>query len=264
MKLNIKLLKNWLPKRKTTDNKSRGGRALILAGSYKMPGAGVLAAKAASAVGAGYIYTSTREVLRFFPEIIPWNDQMEKINSVLIGSGSGLNARLVAHIRKLKKTSVPVVIDADALTLAAQKKLYPFPSHWIATPHTGELSKFLNMTADNIQNNRLKSIKMAQKKLNCIVVLKGYRTLVASKDQIWEIPTGNVSLAKAGSGDVLAGMICGFLAQGVAPEKSTLLATYIHGLIADEWIKLKNDYLSLTPSELLNRIPKAIYKLRRN
>ncbi len=256
-------VKKWLPARKNTDNKSQGGRTLIWAGRKVMPGAAILASEAASRVGAGYVYVSLPQVVNSFPEVIPWADRhFEKINSVLIGPGVGVGVSIKKTIQKLKATNLPVVIDADALTVAARYNLAPFPNHWIATPHTGELSKFLKVSSVEISKNRLLAARLAQKILGCTVVLKGFRTVVAFEKISVIIPTGNVALAKGGSGDVLGGMIAGFLAQNISPEKSALIACYLHGLIADNWVKSGRDYLSLTPSDLINDIPFVLSHLR--
>ncbi len=262
-RLQAEMVKKWLPERKTRDNKSHGGRALIWAGSREMPGAALLASRAASRMGAGYVYTSTREVIRDFPEAIFWNQKkFEKIDSVLIGPGLGVHKSVLSKINLLKKFSFPVVIDADALTIAARHQLTPFPRYWIATPHEAELARFIKMSVKDIQGNRPLAARLAQKKLGCTVILKGHRTIVAFEKISVVIPTGNVSLAKGGSGDVLSGMIVGLLAQKVPPPKAALIATYLHGLIADKWIQEKKDYLSLTPSDLVDQIPTVLAELR--
>jgi len=262
--LKHKQLQKWLPTRKKTDNKSQGGRVLIWAGSKTMPGAATLSAKSASRMGAGYVHVSNSKVLQFFPEAMIWDKKdLSRFSAVLIGPGMGVNQTTLKALRKLKKTSIPVVIDADALTVAARYKLFPFPSHWVATPHSGELSRFLNISADEVQKNRQYAIEIAQKKLGCAILLKGFQSLFCDGKNIDLIPTGNVALAKGGSGDVLGGMIVGLLAQGCSPREATLLAAYLHGEMADQWIKEKKDHLSLTPSDLIEKIPEALYRLRK-
>jgi hydroxyethylthiazole kinase-like uncharacterized protein yjeF len=253
----------WLPYRNSTDNKSHGGRTLIWAGQTKMPGAAILASLGASRVGSGYIYVSLKEVVNSVPEAIPWNGKkFTQLNSILIGPGLGLTKSVKSFIQKLKSIHLPVVIDADALTIAAKYNLTPFPPHWIATPHSGELSRLLKVSSKVINANRLQAARAAQKNLGCIVILKGFRTIVAFEKISVVIPTGNVALAKGGSGDVLGGMIAGFLAQNITPEKSALLACYLHGRMADTWVKSGRDYLSLMPSDLINEIPFALAAFR--
>lgn len=258
------LAKKWLPTRKKSDNKSQGGKVLIWAGSKKMPGAAILAAQSASRCGAGYIYLSEKSLCKTVPYAIPWNKKnFNNLDAILIGPGLGIQNSVSKNIEQLKIIPVPVIIDADALTVAANNQLTPFPPHWIATPHPGELSRLLNLTIKEIQADRLGAAVLAQKKLNCIVVVKGFRTIVAFNSCHVIIPTGNVTLAKGGSGDVLAGMIAGFIAQKVPIEKAVLLSCFLHGQIADAWVKSGRDYLSMTPSDLIESLPFAISSLRK-
>lgn len=228
-----------------------------------MPGAAILAAKAASRMGAGYIYVSEPKVIESFAEAIAWDQNTwSQFQAVLIGPGLGLEARNIKWLKHLKTLNIPVVIDADALTIAARQKLYPFPSHWIATPHTAELARFLPLTPEQIQLNRLKGAELGQNTLGCITLLKGFRSIIAYPKLNVIINTGNVALAKGGSGDVLAGMTVGLLAQKVPPHKAILLATYIHGLIADNWVNTGSDYLSMIPSDIIEAIPTTLHELR--
>lgn len=262
--LNSFLVRRWIPVRKATDHKSKGGKTLIWAGSSEYPGAALLACEAASRVGSGYVYCSEKEVVHHRPEVIPWKQMdFSKMNSVLLGPGLGVGKSTLSALQSLAKQNVPAVIDADALTTAAQEKFHQFQKHWIFTPHAGELSKLISLSAQEIENDRLYAARVAQKKLKGIVVLKGFHTVVAYPEFSIIVPTGNVSLAKGGSGDVLGGMIAGFLSQQVPFEKAPLLACYLHGRMADQWMK-KKDFLSLTPQDLLLELPTALKALRLN
>ena len=157
------------------------------------------------------------------------------------------------------------MLIADALTVSAKERLFPLPKTWILTPHEGELSRILNISAAKIRKDRTKYLRLAQKKCGCIVLLKGHETLVAAATEIYKIDTGNVALAlaKAGTGDVLTGMITGFLAQGLTPLNATLLGASLHGKIADDWVlRAKKDYLSLMASDLVDLIPTTLHRLR--
>lgn len=253
----------WLPRRAPNDNKTRGGKVLILAGSQQMPGAAILAAEAASRMGAGYVFVSESRAVESFPEAILWDHKsFLQFNAVLIGPGLGASLKVKKWIEELRNTPIPVVIDADALTVASQYDLAPFPAHWIATPHTGELAKFLPLSAEQIQIDRLAGAELGQSKLGCSTLLKGFRSVIAYPKLNVVINTGNVALAKGGSGDVLAGMIVGLVAQKVPPIKALLLATYIHGLIADRWVSEGCDYLSMIPSDIIAHIPKTLAYIR--
>ena len=261
--LSRKLVKRWIPSRKASDNKTRGGKTLILAGQPQMPGAALLASTAAARVGAGYVYVSEKEILRTRPEFLLWDQKdFSKFSSVLIGPGFGVNEKTANIMQRLSETSLPVVADADALSVLSQMSDFSIPENWILTPHAGELSRLIDLSAKEIESDRLQAVHLAQKKWGCIVVLKGFHTVVAAKNVSLIVPTGNAALGKAGSGDVLAGMIAGFLAQGLSSERSALLGCYVHGSMADHWLASGKDILSLQPSDLLEQLPTTLAKLR--
>ncbi len=264
-----KLARKFLPKRKLNDNKSTAGKAYIVAGSKGMYGAAVLSATAACRVGAGYSYLVTHK--SDFPTFkhpdflnVPWNTFL-KIKNVPIAIGPGLGIsthtlKIIKHLIKYKFENV--VIDADALNTCAKYKLLPLPSTWIATPHEGELSRLIGVTSVAIRKDRKKYAALGQKKLGCVLVLKGPGTLVAAPNKMYRITSGNPALAKAGTGDVLTGMIVGLLAQKIPPVQAACLAAFIHGKMADEWIK-KKDILSLMASDLLEQLPLILKKMRK-
>lgn len=262
-----------LPKRKKTDSKIAGGKSLIIAGSEGMFGAAVLAGSAAARVGSGYVILLTDQK-KFssaqHPDFLVADWKQKKISDIKftavgIGPGIGRSAQASELLQQLLKLKIQnVVIDADALNLHALNKNRLLPKTWIATPHEGELSRLLNIPAEVIKKNRISAVKQAQKKLGCVVLLKGSKTLIATDEKIFEIQSGNRALAKSGTGDVLTGIITGFLAQGLSPQEAACLGAYVHGSIADKWIKDKKDYLSLMASDLLTAIPQALKNLREN
>lgn len=258
-----------LPKRQKTSNKTHAGRSLIIAGSRKMFGAGVLAATAAARVGSGYTTLCVKD-FKHFPIVKHPDFLLCKISDIprqvatalAIGPGLGVDDKTATLLKQVKKRFPEnVVADADALNVAALKKLYPFPPRWVVTPHEGELARLLGCGAEKIRANRVESIHEAQKRLGCVVLLKGHRTLVASAEEIFEIDAGNPSLAKAGTGDVLTGIIAGLLAQGLQPVEAACLGAFLHGWIADEWVK-KRDVLSLMARDLVDALPEFLLRLR--
>ncbi len=258
-----------IPKREQTDNKTHGGKCLVIAGSEGMWGAAVLCAKAASRSGAGYVYVFDKTYnfpVCKNPDYLLTSkiNQLTDFQSFAIGPGLNNQKFIKKCILKLiQKKYSPVVLDAEALnTIAKMQTLPKFPVNWILTPHEGELSRLLNVSSVKIKANRKKYALAAQKKFGCIVLLKGFRTLVASSDGIWEINAGNSSLAKAGTGDVLTGIIAGFLSQKIKPFRAACLAAYVHGAIADIWISDGNDHLSLMASDLLSALPRILYAVR--
>ena len=132
--------------------------------------------------------------------------------------------------------------------------------NFVLTPHPKELSRLLNVPVDSIQQERQKYAIMASEKFDCTVVLKGFETIVVNNQNMYVNKTGNSTLAKAGTGDVLCGMIAGFIAQGCDLYDASLLSVYIHGLVGDEYAKENSPY-SMLASDMLNYIPKILRKL---
>lgn len=264
--------KRILPKRKSSDNKASAGRSLIIAGSQGMYGAAVLAAEAAARIGSGYVNLFTKQSAFLsikHPSFLVIDSRAKKIpferaSAIAIGPGLGTTSTAVQLLRQLlKKTPKNVVIDADALNILAEKKFWSLPADWIVTPHEGELSRLLGISSKKIRDDRRAAVVAAQKKLGCIVILKGHRTLVAA-DKIYEIQSGNAALAKAGTGDVLTGLITGLLAQGLKNTEAACLGVFVHGWLGDLWIKEGNDELSLLPEDLLKRLPQALSRIRKS
>lgn len=257
-------LRRLLPKRTNTANKTTGGKCLIIAGSEGLWGAAYLCAEAASRMGAGYVYlpANTKSLTKhpdFLSVKLSQTMSLQKYSNIAIGPGvslSPLHKNLLLHIEKTFEG--PVVIDASCLPLIKKLK-----SHWLITPHEGELAKLLNVTSDKIRKNRIHAVKQAQENFGGIIILKGHHTLIATTSVIYEIQTGNKALAKAGTGDVLTGMIAGLLSQGIKPVDAAILACGVHGYIADQWVK-NNDYLSLMASDILKEISRALFALRKN
>lgn len=277
-KFNQSMAKDLLPSRTKSSNKTAGGKTLILAGSKGMMGAGVLAATAAARVGAGYTYLGT-DLKNFssvqHPDFLTLDidkniRDIGRFDSIAVGPGLGSSKKTAALIHKWIKSFIQsdvshVVLDADALQSIAQMNLSSLPLTWILTPHTGELSRMLSVPSAVIQRTPEKYAVEAQKRWGCVVVLKGSPTLVCDDKNIFRISTGTPALAKAGTGDVLTGMIAGFLAQGIPSTLAACLAVYVHGLASQVWKKQGNDHLGLLASDLLQLIlliPKTMLKMR--
>ena len=235
-----------------------------------MPGAGILSATAAARVGSGYVYflqTSDYFFSKNFPDFIILKKKSLKknifgFNSIAIGPGLEKSLEAQKLLKILLQSKFPfVVLDADGLNMLSDFKNVVLPESWIMTPHEGELARLIKKSSKQIHQNREESILFAQKKFGCHILLKGKKTLIANKNALLEIQTGNKALAKAGTGDVLAGMIAGLMAQGLSPLKAACLAASLHGKIADEWI-IKKDYLGLMASDLLTQIPVVMKQLR--
>ena len=140
----------------------------------------------------------------------------------------------------------------------AKEKMYSMPLNSIITPHPMELSRLMGVDISEIQQNRAKWAWEASKEYDCIVLLKGHETVIAvPSGKIFINHTGNSALSKAGSGDVLTGMIAGFCAQGIALEEAACCAVYIHGITSEIASKSMTEYCVLA-SDLIKYIPLAM------
>ena len=262
-------IKKHLPKRKKTAHKGDSGRALIIGGSKGLYGAGLLAASAATRSGAGYTHLMC-DLHGFpwlkFPDFIVHplrSSELKKKESysVGIGPGMGTNTRGKTLLNKVAKNFQTVTLDADGLSLLA-KNSQKLPSSWLLTPHEGELARLLQTTATKVHANRLEYAMLAQEKFGCTVLLKGSETIIVDSDRYTIFSPGTPALAKAGTGDVLLGIITAFRAQGMDPFEASVCASAVHGMSAKLWLKEGNDLIGLRPTDLVERITQAILNLR--
>jgi hydroxyethylthiazole kinase-like uncharacterized protein yjeF len=278
-----KSARKLLPKRSSASNKSSHGRVAVFAGRPGMIGAALLAGLGASRSGAGYVTLIThlsesdkkakRQIADVAPEFLSLasdaRDLWEKTqgSAAIVGPGFGVGDQTLKILRELQtRKTVAAVVDADALsTLADEKKNgrdLPLLKTWILTPHAGELAKLIGGHAKDLEANRFESAERAARELGAIVLFKGFRTVVSNGDRSCVILSGNSALAKAGSGDILSGLIGGFLAQGLEPFDAACLGAYVHGRLADEWLASGRDILSLQPSDIAKALPFFLKALR--
>jgi len=244
-----------LPERRPEGHKRSNGSVALLAGSTGMSGAALLCAKGAMRAGAGYVTLgSTVEVTRAADVVLPevlkrelWDgngmttvslarfaDVLERADVLAIGPGLRDKEGQRALVRRvLESIDLPVVADADALNvLAGQTEvLHNRPHPTVITPHPGELSRLVERSTEEIQADRLGAAKDASAALGCVVLLKGFRTVVAAPDgRAVVVPAGGPELATAGTGDVLAGVVSTLVAQGLEPFDAAWAGAYVHGL----------------------------------
>ncbi len=261
-----------LPQRPENSNKGTFGKILNVSGSEYMTGAAYLSSVSALKVGGGYVELASHEnALRVAashtPEIVlaPTNKIPEVINNstvLLIGCGLSTTdeaVNLFKNTISLAK-NLPTVIDADGLNILA-KNYVELPPNTILTPHPKEASRLLNCSLEEVLSDMELSAKRICKQYNCIAVLKSHKTIVTSQDgKIYHNNTGNSALAKAGSGDVLAGMIAGLLAQKMQPFDAAVLGVYLHGLAGDLAKKDLTAY-GVLASDTVRYIPYAIMSI---
>jgi NAD(P)H-hydrate repair Nnr-like enzyme with NAD(P)H-hydrate dehydratase domain len=267
-KFNPKEIRQWLLNSSEKIHKRSFGQILVLAGSRKYPGAAGLVCEAASRCGAGYICWSpdAGATLPSF-DIIPL--PLHKIKSlgqfdvIVLGPGLTSKKRFEQFFtRAQKEFDGFLIVDASALKWFAETKIRNYPFKVLITPHEGELATLIGRSSQWISRNREVAVLMAQKKFSCVVVLKGPGTLVADTKSVHLISQGNAALAKAGTGDILSGMIGAFALRTKDLQKAALIAASLHGSIADDWLRAGKDILSLTPSDILQRLPRTLASLR--
>ena len=266
---------NLLPARKKDSHKGDFGRVFIFSGSRGMLGAAVLASRGALRSGAGLVRLAVPNEIRDLinlatPEvIISGSDSVREIkeaalssDAIVIGPGLGEKRNVVRELLSNlsnDKYSRPIVLDADGLNAFAGDvaALAGLKLNLILTPHPGEAGRLLSKTADEIQKDREKSVKEFLRSLDCVLVLKGSRTIVADRSSLLINPTGNPGMATGGVGDILSGLIAGLAAQGLKAKDAACAGVYLHGLAGDLAKKEKGEY-GLIASDLVDKIPAAI------
>lgn len=242
-----------LPKRPEYAHKGKFGKLLLVAGSKGMAGAAYLSAYAAYRTGAGLvrIYTSedNRSIIQqLIPEAIittyrKYEEEgliqvLDWADVVCMGSGLGMSEtseQIVDTV--LRKVTVPCVIDADGINILASHQEWKEclkNKKYVLTPHLKELSRLTGLKVREIQEHRREVLDQVITSLGVTLVQKDARTFVGAYGrQMCVNLTGNAAMAKAGSGDVLAGMIAGFMAQGTENYDAAILGVYLHGLAGD-------------------------------
>ena len=259
-------------------HKGNMGHALIIAGSYGMAGAAVLATRAClrSGVGKVTIHTPKRnyDIMSIsVPEAIMQLDKEETIftqpadsegyEAIGIGPGLGQSENTaIAVIAQIRSNKTPMVIDADALNILSTHKAWmqQLPEGLILTPHPRELDRLVGVSSTD-DFERLTRARELSQQLRAYVILKGhYSALCMPNGHIIFNSTGNAGMATAGSGDVLTGIITAFLARGYSRENAAIMGMYLHGFAGDLAASELGEE-SLTASDIINYLPKAFCQL---
>lgn len=243
-------------------NKSHYGHALIIGGGRGMFGATALAAVSALKVGAGKssIYSHHDYATQFHLDGTPLYEVMRRQNlhdlsaysAVVLGAGLGRDEWGKSVFDKTLHAvaaTQSLLLDADGLWHLADSHIADKISISIMTPHEAEAARLLNCHVETIRSDKPAAVRELAKRYRCISVLKGAGTLVSDGKTTWINETGNLCLATAGTGDVLAGMIGGYLAQGMSALEAALYGVYRHGLAADNYWH-KNHEKTLRASNL--------------
>lgn len=269
----IPFLQSILRPRPSEGHKGTFGHALLVAGSYGMAGAGILAGRGCMRSGVGkltiHIPLRNNDIMQVaLPEAILHHDEDDlrwtsmpldasvpiPYNAIGIGPGVGTGQETSEALHRMLETmagtSIPMVLDADALNILAEHPQWAdiIPNNTIITPHPLEYRRLVESGAclDNV-----------------ILVLKGHPTTItipSNPSAQYECPYGNNGMGTAGSGDVLTGIILGLLAQGYPPRDAALLGVGLHALSGDLAASELGQH-SLIASDLIDYLPQALKQM---
>lgn len=290
--MTLRDVRAMLPARPLQSNKGSFGKAMIAAGSRNYVGAAYLCTAAAMRAGAGlvtlacpssvYDLLAARLVEATF-QPVPESESgrfysgsaaevynaLDGYDVLMLGCGIGQDSGTLGFVRDLlfaldEQSLKGVVIDADGLNNLAQ-----MPSWWqqlrlpvVLTPHPGEFARLMGVSVKDVQASRLEMAPEAARRWRQVVVLKGANTLVAAPSgEVWISPFANPALASAGTGDVLAGLIAGLLAQGKDPVKAAVAGVYVHAATA-ELLAADMGSSGVLAGDMLAAIPRTMKEIR--
>jgi NAD(P)H-hydrate epimerase len=274
--------------RKPSSHKGSFGHLLVIAGSPGMTGAASLTALSALRIGAGLVTLGIPEDLNPILETkltevmtlpLPQSkektlckegfekikDFSQKCKAMAIGPGISSTKQTKELISTIiDQLDIPLVIDADGINVLAGELslLKKYKAPLIITPHPGEMSRLVGASVEEIQEDRIGFTMALARRIGAIVVLKGARTVIASKEgNSWVNLTGNPGMATGGSGDILTGIIGGLLTQKLSCLEAAKTGVYLHGYAADLAAQRKGE-ISLIASDILETIPEATRRIK--
>ncbi len=258
------------PRRSRNAHKGSFGHVLCIGGSKGFSGAVTMAGKAAARSGAGLVSAFVPEAIHplvavAVPEMMVHSSMPEgNWTSIAAGCGMGRSATTREQVLQLLETSsVPLVLDADAVTVLADhiEAVSTANCPVILTPHPGEFAMLFGLKVDEVQDDRLGMAKLAANKLNAVIVLKGAGTVVAAPGVSTAVNmTGNPGMASGGSGDVLSGIIAGLAGQGITPFQAACAGVWLHGRAGDLAAAEKSQ-ASMIATDLIEKLPDAFREL---
>ncbi|MFE3447692.1 NAD(P)H-hydrate dehydratase [Nonomuraea sp. NPDC059194] len=259
-----------LPRPGAESDKYRRGVVGIAAGSDRYTGAAVLSVGGALRAGAGMVrYVGTappvQQVRAHWPEAIiteldhPSIGDVGRVQAWVAGPGLGTGEWAHELLAGVLATDVPVLLDADALTIVARDRgLLRRTAPVLVTPHAGELGRLLGVPSDRVEASRLEHARRAAAELGVTVLLKGSTTVIAEEDRPVRVnQTGTSWLATGGTGDVLSGIAGALLAAGLTAYDAGACAAFLHGLAG----RLAADGAPLTAADVAAAVPAAIRSL---
>ncbi len=274
------MVRPMLKARNEFSHKGTYGHALLIAGSYGMAGASILAARACLRSGVGLLTVHAPQcnnpILQIaVPEAMVHHDEHEHhfsssldshdYNAVAIGPGLGQYEETEQALYKQLEISLsPIILDADALNILANHKtwLSLVPKHSILTPHPKELERLIGHCSNSYE--RLTRAQELAERMQVNIILKGAWTAVITSDGVCHFnPTGNPGMATAGSGDVLTGVLLALMAQGYSPENTAIIGTYLHGAAGDLAAEEKGEN-GMIASDIVEKLPFVWSQLKKN
>ena len=277
--INKEMVLYKLPKRLNDYHKGNFGKLFCLCGSRNMPGAAMFVISAASRMGVGSILACVGKSVYgkiSQPEptflILEENEEgfinkssiMKLLNGIskcsagVVGCGLGWNEDTKFLVYELiRKSKIPLVIDADGINVISDNIniLKESKSQIILTPHLKEMSRLLKLDIKTIKRDRVKYALQISKKYKVTIVVKGPRSVVCDEcGNVFVNTSGNVGLAKGGSGDVLSGMIGSLLGQKMTAVDAAVCGVFLHGLSGDN-CKERYSSVSMIPSDIINELP---------
>ena len=283
--LNEKEASNMLPERDITGHKGTFGKIGVIGGAPGMSGAPAMTGMAALRTGTGLVSaivprniqpvvaSNSSELitqgincdkegicLEAFSELTKMKNEFD---IMAMGPGLSQSAEVKLLVEKMiERFDLPLVLDADGINAINNPEiLKERKSPLILTPHPGEMARLIDKEISEIQSNRIKISRSFAQEYNTYLILKGAATVVALPDgDIYINQTGNQGMATAGSGDVLTGIVCSLLGQGLSPRSAVILAPYIHGLAGD--LAVENiGFSGLIAGDIIQHIPEAVKSL---
>jgi NAD(P)H-hydrate epimerase len=266
-----------LPPRVRSAHKNTSGHVAVFAGSAGKAGAALLVAQGALRAGAGLVtlatWPETARVIegRLLEVMVSALDEtalapstsrvLEGKRAVVVGPGFGMDGRARSVLECLiASAAVPVVVDADGLSIFAGCPSVFGAGRTILTPHPAEAARLLGTTTERVEANRFEAVSTLARRARAVVVLKGAHSLVGGPDgEIVVSPIAEPALATAGSGDTLAGIVGAFVC-GLAPFDAACLAVYVHGLAGQRCAKDRGDR-GVVASDLADRVPEVMRTL---
>jgi NAD(P)H-hydrate epimerase len=290
----IQQILRTLPSLQSSAHKGSRGHVLVIGGSRGKLGAPKLSGQAALHAGAGLatllvpsqtVETLSTQLLELMCESLPEHDSPQQAqpqqssggqltrllagkDAVVIGPGLGQQPETVTFLRtvlaEVRQRQLPCVLDADGLNIvAAHPELQSLLSEQvILTPHPGEMARLAGMETAAVQRDRLGCALQMSKRLNCLLVLKGARTVIVAPDgSLWVNPAATSVLATGGSGDALSGILGALLAQGCSARDAACCGVFLHGAAGELLEQTRQGVFGVLAGDILTTVPQVMNTL---